>query len=114
MEVNPGKEVNKEAATPTAEEIQNNYNKFLSSGKEKMEEKDYAGAKKDFLAAKDALLTEEIVRLLIDTDAKIEESRIADRKAGYELKRSFGPYMIVRKKENLKYGAIDNKGNEVK
>lgn len=88
------------------------YNSLLSSGKEKEKKGDLTGAKQDYNAAKEALLTEEIVRLCDSIEEKIEEKTIANRKAQYEQKMPFGQYMIVRKKDTGKYGAIDNAGNE--
>lgn len=96
----------------TQEQTTSFYNRLLASGKEKMNAKDYAGAKNDFTLAKDQMITEEVMRLLISCDEKIEEQHVADRKAQYEEKMAFGRYMIVRKKTNNRYGAIDDNGNE--
>lgn len=98
--------------SPSEEQIASFYNRLLASGKEKMNAKDYSGAKNDFTLAKDQMITEEVMRLLIACDEKIEEQRVADKKALYEEKMPFGRYTIVRKKSNNRYGAIDNNGNE--
>lgn len=98
--------------SPSEEQITSFYNRLLASGKEKMNAKDYSGAKNDFTLAKDQMITEEVMRLLIACDEKIEEQRVADKKAQYEEKMPFGRYTIVRKKSNNRYGAIDNNGNE--
>lgn len=98
--------------SPSEEQIASFYNRLLASGKEKMNAKDYSGAKNDFTLAKDQMITEEVMRLLIACDEKIEEQRVADKKAQYEEKMPFGRYTIVRKKSNNRYGAIDNNGNE--
>lgn len=100
------------ASPSTQEQTTSFYNRLLASGKEKMNAKDYAGAKNDFTLAKDQMITEEVMRLLISCDEKIEEQHVADRKAQYEEKMAFGRYMIVRKKTNNRYGAIDDNGNE--
>ena len=97
---------------PSKEQIQPFYNRLLASGKEKMNAKDYTGAKNDFTLAKDQMITEEVMRLLIACDEKIEEQHITERKAQYEEKMPFGRYTIVRKKSNNRYGAIDNDGQE--
>lgn len=88
------------------------YQTALAAGKSKMSAADYVGAKQEFTRAKEAKLTEEVVRLMITADEKAEEKRIADRKASYEEKMDFGPYKIVRKKSNGRYGAIDAHANE--
>lgn len=88
------------------------YQAALTAGKSKMAVADYEGAKQEFIRAKEAKLTEEVVRLMITNDAKAEEKRLADRKALYEEKMDFGPYKIVRKKSTGRYGAIDAKANE--
>ena len=99
--------------SPTSkEQVQSFYNRLLASGKEKMNAKDYTGAKNDFTLAKDQMITEEVMRLLIACDEKIEEQHITERKAQYEEKMPFGRYTIVRKKSNNRYGAIDNDGQE--
>ena len=97
---------------PSKEQVQSFYNRLLASGKEKMNAKDYTGAKNDFTLAKDEMITEEVMRLLIACDEKIEEQHITERKAQYEEKMPFGRYTIVRKKSNNRYGAIDNDGQE--
>lgn len=88
------------------------YQAALAAGKARMSAADYVGAKQEFIRAKEAKLTEEVVRLMIAADEKAEEKRIADRKASYEEKMDFGPYKIVRKKSNGRYGAIDAHANE--
>ncbi len=97
---------------PSKEQVQSFYNRLLASGKEKMNAKDYTGAKNDFTLAKDQMITDEVMRLLIACDEKIEEQHITERKAQYEEKMPFGRYTIVRKKSNNRYGAIDNDGQE--
>ena len=94
------------------DDVEEMYAARLASGKRKMEAGDFTGAKKDLSAARDAKLTEEVVRLLIACDEGAEEKRVADKKAQYEEKMAFGPYKIVRKKSNNRYGAIDARGEE--
>lgn len=96
----------------SASEIDSEYLSLVNSGKVKMAASDYAGAKIDFTKAKDIKLTEDVVRLMIGCDARLEEKRIADRKALYEEKMTFGKYKIVRKKSSGLYGAIDTNGEE--
>lgn len=88
------------------------YDRLLASGKEKMDAKDYAGAKGDFMLAKNQMVTEEVMLLLFSCDEKIEERDILERRALYEEKMPFGHYTIVRKKSNDRYGAIDDDGKE--
>ena len=57
-------------------------------------------------------MTEDVVRLLITCDEKEAEKLLADRKAQYEEKMTFGKYKIVRKKSTGKYGAIDTNAEE--
>ena len=98
--------------TPASMNVESRYQAFLQSGKAKLAKADFAGAKADLTQAKEAKLTEEVVRLLIQCDEGVEQQQIADRIAQYEEKMAFGPYKIVRKKSNNKYGAIDTKGQE--
>lgn len=93
---------------PTAEEI----DALIASGKEKMRKADFTNAKKDFTKAKETKLTEEVVRLLISCDEKEAAKLLADRKAQYEMKKTFGNFTIVRKKSTMLYGAIDSEANE--
>ena len=99
-------------AKPTEEEIEAEYEALITSGKTKMNNADYANAKKDFTKAKETKLTEDVVRLLITCDEKEAEKLLADRKAQYEEKMTFGKYKIVRKKSTGKYGAIDTNAEE--
>ncbi|WP_418834811.1 serine/threonine-protein kinase [Parabacteroides johnsonii] len=97
---------------PTAEEIDAEYAALIASGKEKMRKADFTNAKKDFTKAKETKLTEEVVRLLISCDEKEAAKLLADRKAQYEVKKTFGNFTIVRKKSTMLYGAIDSEANE--
>ena len=98
--------------TPASMNVESRYQALLQLGKAKLAKADFAGAKADLTQAKEAKLTEEVVRLLIQCDEGVEQQQIADRIAQYEEKMAFGPYKIVRKKSNNKYGAIDTKGQE--
>ena len=97
---------------PPSIPMESRYQALLQSGKAKLAKADFAGAKADLTQAKETKLTEEVVRLLIQCDEGVEQQQIADRIAQYEEKMAFGPYKIVRKKSNNKYGAIDTKGQE--
>ena len=97
---------------PASMNVESRYQALLQSGKAKLAKADFAGAKADLTQAKETKLTEEVVRLLIQCDEGVERQQIADRIAQYEEKMAFGPYKIVRKKSNNKYGAIDTKGQE--
>ena len=97
---------------PTAEEIDAEYAALIASGKGKMRKADFTNAKKDFTKAKETKLTEEVVRLLISCDEKEAAKLLADRKAQYEMKKTFGNFTIVRKKSTMLYGAIDSEANE--
>ncbi|MDY3068227.1 MAG: serine/threonine-protein kinase [Parabacteroides sp.] len=96
----------------SSEELDKQYGDLLASGKGRMKAEDYIGAKKDFSAAKNIKLTEEVVRLMIECDEKAADKRIKDRILLYEKKMNFGSYIIVRRKDNGRYGAIDNEGVE--
>ena len=97
---------------PASMNVESRYQALLQSGKAKLAKANFAGAKADLTQAKETKLTEEVVRLLIQCDEGVEQQQIADRIAQYEEKMAFGPYKIVRKKSNNKYGAIDTKGQE--
>ncbi|MDR0748094.1 MAG: serine/threonine protein kinase [Tannerellaceae bacterium] len=108
---NPG-EGNEELPELSPEEKENQYRGLVTSGKQKMNQADFAGAAGDFNKAKELKLTEEVIRLSVANEEKAEEKRIADKKALYEEKMTFGNYKIVRKKSTGRYGAIDDKGEE--
>jgi serine/threonine-protein kinase len=111
QEESPGKGDEKSPEL-TPEEKENRYEGLLASGKQKMNQADFAGAADDFNKAKELKLTEEVIRLSVANEEKAEEKRIADRKALYEEKMTFGNFKIVRKKSTGKYGAIDDRGEE--
>ena len=88
------------------------YVALVASGKMKMERGAYADAKRDFASAKEIKVTEEVIRLSLACDDRIEEDNVHARKALYEQGMPFGSYTIVRKKQNGRYGAIDAQGIE--
>lgn len=88
------------------------YSSLIASGKAKMNSGDYANARKDFAKAKEAKLTEEVVRLMITCDSKEADKALSDKRLQYEEKMTFGKYKIVRKKSTGKYGAIDTNAEE--
>lgn len=94
------------------ERMNANYAALLTSGKTKMDQGHYVEAKEDFTKAKEIKITEDVVRLSLACEEKIEEKNIAARIALYESGMIFGNYTIVRKKQNGRYGAIDAKGIE--
>ncbi|MGM9759883.1 MAG: serine/threonine protein kinase [Parabacteroides sp.] len=104
--------VKQEEPAPTAEELDAEYARLLALGREQMDMTNYAEARRLLTDAKNVKLTEEVVRLLIDCDAKAEAKQLADRKAQYEEKMDFGKYKIVRKKSTGRYGAIDANAEE--
>lgn len=74
---------------------------------------DFAGARNDFSEAKAINITEEVVRLLISCDTKESELKIEKKKELYEVKMNFGNLKIVTKKDNNRYGAINDRAEEV-
>ena len=107
----PPREIEVEKTTPEVDKAAL-YKQWLASGKEKIEQNDFQAAKKDLNKAKEFEVTEEVIRLLVFCDQKIEEEAVVERKNGYEEKMPFGSYVIVRKKTNNRYGAIDKEGIE--
>lgn len=107
----PPREIEVEKTTPEVDKAAL-YKQWLASGKEKIEQNDFQAAKKDLNKAKEFEVTEEVIRLLVFCDQKIEEEAVVERKNGYEEKMPFGSYVIVRKKTNNRYGAIDEEGIE--
>lgn len=89
------------------EEINAEYLSLINSGKEKMAVTDFTGAKADFTKASEIKMTKELFELIGDCKLKENENDLAERKAQYEEKMSFGKYTIVRKKSNGNYGAVD-------
>ena len=107
----PPREIEAEKMTPEVDKAAL-YKQWLASGKEKIGQNDFQAAKKDLNKAKEFEVTEEVIRLLVFCDQKIEEEAVVERKNGYEEKMPFGSYVIVRKKTNNRYGAIDEEGIE--
>ena len=107
----PPHEAEAEKTTPEVDKAAL-YKQWLASGKEKIGQNDFQAAKKDLNKAKEFEVTEEVIRLLVFCDQKIEEEAVVERKNGYEEKMPFGSYVIVRKKTNNRYGAIDEEGIE--
>lgn len=89
------------------EEINAEYLSLINSGKDKMAAADFSGAKADFTKASEIKMTKELFDLIGDCKLKENENDLAERKAQYEEKMSFGKYIIVRKKSNGNYGAVD-------
>jgi len=85
--------------------VEAEYNSLITSGKAKMTQKNYIEAKADFVKAQEMNKTLEIERL-------IDECEVESRKALYDTYMPFGPFTIVKKKSNNRYGAIDNNGVE--
>lgn len=108
---------NEKDNAPTSEvslaEIEENYSRLITSGKKKMNIFDFAGARNDFSEAKAINITEEVVRLLISCDTKESELKIEKKKELYEVKMNFGNLKIVTKKDNNRYGAINDRAEEV-
>jgi len=100
-------------AEPSSAENELNYNKLIASGKEKINIFDFEGARKDLTDAKAIHITEEVVRLLISCDLKEAENKIAQKMESYEFKMSFGNLRIVTNKETNRYGAINDKAEEI-
>lgn len=113
-EVKPEKAVQEpsQPADSLSVDVDRIYSDRLASGKGRMKAEDYQGAKADFQSAKQVKLTEEVVRLLITCDEKIEQQQKQERIAQYEKKMNFGAYTIVRRKSSGRYGAIDADGQE--
>lgn len=96
----------------SVQDTETKYATLILSGKEKMEKADFINARLDFTKAKEIKLTEEVIRLLITCDEEEAIKQLADRKAQYEIKKTFGNFMIVRKKSTKLYGAIDEEAKE--
>lgn len=110
-EVKPATAVDKVTIKPTqpsVEDIDVQYATLVSSGKAKIGNADFAGAKEDFLKAKKLKFTEEVYLLIGECDKK----QLLAKKAQYEEKKTFGKLTIVRKKSNQLYGAIDANAEE--
>jgi len=88
------------------------YDEWIYSGKENLKNGNLQAAQEDFAKAKELRITEEVIRLQIDTQEKIDLQRIMEKRALYEEKIHLGQYIIVRKISTGKYGAIDEKANE--
>ena len=88
------------------------YTALIASGRAKMDRGAYVEAKTDLMRAKEIKVTEEVIRLALACDDRMEEEGVRARRALYEPGMPFGNYTIVRKKQNGRYGAIDARGIE--
>ncbi|MDR2918144.1 MAG: serine/threonine protein kinase [Tannerella sp.] len=98
---------------PSSEQIDAEYNAFITSGKTNLGKHNYSEAKDDFEKAKELKLTEEVFDLITVCKNKQEEKEIAERKALYKEVRPYGNYIVVRDKSSKLIGAVDNQGNIV-
>ncbi len=104
--------VSGESATERAAAIDREYTGLIAAAQTDLSQNNYAQARAYLEEARDLKITEEVVRLLIACDEAEERERIRQRRTLYEEKMAFGNYMIVRKKSNGRYGAIDGDANE--
>ena len=108
------------------EELNAEFKTLVAAGKEKMaaaqassEAADYKKATKDIIEAGNAFskagkikTTDELFDLIGECRVKQNEILLAGRKEMYEEIKPFGELMIVQKKDNKKYGAIDAEAQE--
>ena len=97
----------------TDEEINEKYAELIKHGKIKLQANDPKGAHDDFLEAWKIKESDEAKDFISDANVKMYEKEIADKLALYEEKFIFGKLKIVRKKLSNKYGAVDEKGEEI-
>lgn len=111
----PAKGEKPETKLKTVEKVSDDatYQQLLASAKEKMAQKDFAGASKELSKAKSLKITEDVVRLQIDCDQQWEKQRIEERKLQYVEMMQFGSFTVVRKKTTGRYGVIDANAKEV-
>ncbi len=133
-----GKKVQKEPAvkdvekvvampsTPSEEDINAEFEALIATGKEKMaaaqasgDAADYVRATKEIAEAGNAFskagkvkTTDELFDLIGECRVKQDEILLAGRKARYEEMRPFGDLMIVQRKDNQRYGAVDADAKE--
>ena len=95
------------------------YKTFISSGSDKITNKNYLGAIDDLKKAEEIVKKTGITDLLEVKDLlelcneKLEDQNMEKRLSKYTLYRSLGNLMIAYNKETKLYGAIDAKGHEV-
>ena len=122
------KDVEKDVAMPSQseEELNAEFKALIAAGKEKMaaaqassEASDFKKATKDIVEAGNAFTkagriktTDELFDLIGECRVKQNEILLAGRKEMYEEIKPFGELMIVQKKDNKKYGAIDAEAQE--
>ena len=111
----PAKGEKPETKLKTVEKVSDDatYQQLLASAKEKMAQKDFAGASKELSKAKSLKITEDVVRLQIDCNQQWEKQRIEERKLQYVEMMQFGSFTVVRKKTTGRYGVIDANAKEV-
>lgn len=89
------------------------YKKLLNEAKLLIEKEDYPSAITALEKAKNIMFTEDVISLILKTKEKQKQKEQNKRKALYEEKMRFGNLLIVRKKDNGNYGAIDFEFKEV-
>lgn len=123
------KDIEKTVVTPpapSAEEINAEFETLIATGKEKMAAAQISSEAADFVKATEEIseagsafskagklkTTDELFDLIGECRVKQDEILLAGRKAMYEEIKPFGDLMIVQKKDNQKYGAIDADAKE--
>lgn len=123
------KDIEKTVVTPSVpseEEINEEFETLITSGKSKMAEAQVSNGAADFAKATEEIseagiafskaaklkTTDELIDLIGKCKVKEEEILLAGRKAQYEEIKPFGDLMIVQKKDTKKYGAIDANARE--
>ena len=123
------KDIEKTVVTPpapSAEEINAEFETLIATGKEKMAAAQISSETADFVKATEEIseagsafskagklkTTDELFDLIGECRVKQDEILLAGRKAMYEEIKPFGDLMIVQKKDNQKYGAIDADAKE--
>ncbi|MCD8193531.1 MAG: serine/threonine protein kinase [Tannerellaceae bacterium] len=102
-----------EAVTQPVPSLTDQYEAFVTTGKDYMESGQYEAARKEFVAAEKIKADPAIQLLIRECDVQINSIQLAALKNQYEEKMSFGRFTIVRKKSTGLYGAIDEQAREM-
>ena len=101
-----------EQVSDPEETISENYQRIFSKAIIAYNQKNLKQARELFLQAQSYIETADIEQYIIRIDEEIEKEEIQNRKNLYEDQMKFGNFVVVKKKSDERWGAIDDKGYE--
>jgi len=113
VSVNRPQPDNTASEKPAIDPKQENYNKSYNSAVAAFNTQDFTKANKLIEEAETYMVTNETKKYKALIKEELEKIEVQKRKDYYVTMFKFGNFVVVKKKENGLYGAIDDKGNEV-